>query len=185
MNALLIYQHDQSADLTLSRINNMRYTVGIVFFVLCIVGMKHQSNGARILGVMLLPSYSHQVPFRPLWRKLVERGHELVVIAGNSVLDTNATNYREIILKDAPNKYNVNYVQMRLNRVPFISYLGNELAHLLLKFSNHLFDHPEVKKLYDNNSKEKFDLIMIQMIYSPSLFAFVHRFNASVIGNSQ
>ncbi|KAF3426791.1 hypothetical protein E2986_11443 [Frieseomelitta varia] len=43
--------------------------------------------------------------------------------------------------------------------MPFISYLGNDIACLLLKFSNHLFDYPEVRKLYnDNNSKEKFDL---------------------------
>ncbi|KAK1128582.1 hypothetical protein K0M31_003040 [Melipona bicolor] len=163
----------------------MRYIVRIVFSALCIFGVENQTNGARILAITHIPSYSHQISFRPLWRKLVERGHELVLITSNSMLDTNATNCREIILKSTSNTYNINYVQMRLNRVPFISYLGNDFAYLLVKFSNYLFDYPEVRKLYDNNSKEKFDLVMIEMAYTPSLFAFAHRFNAPVIGNSQ
>ena len=113
----------------------MRYIVGIVFSVLYIFGVENQTNGARILAATHIPSYSHQIAFRPLWRKLVERGHVLVLITTDSMRDMKATNYREITLKNASNNYNVNYAQMRLNRVPFISLLGNDFACLLLKFS--------------------------------------------------
>lgn len=53
-----------------------------------------------------------------------------------------------------------------------------------LHISNRIFENVEVKKLYAPDSKEKFDLIMIQMLCAPALYAFAERFNAPIIGNS-
>ncbi|CAD1472194.1 unnamed protein product, partial [Heterotrigona itama] len=53
---------------------------------------------------------------------------------------------------------------MRLNRVPLISYLGNEFAHVLLKLSNQeVSDHQEMKELYDNKRLSPLGLTTIDI----------------------
>lgn len=62
--------------------------------------------------------------------------------------------------------------------------MKDDVYIMLLHITNKIFEHPEVKKLYAPDSKEKFDLIMIQMLSAPGLYAFAERFNAPVIGKS-
>lgn len=161
----------------------MKYKNGIVIFTLCFINIINQLNGARILAILHVPVYSHHVPFQPLWKELIKRGHELVLITCNPIPAINSTNLRQIKF-NVDLKYLPNYAELRLNRKSFISFMKDDVFVTCLHIAARIFEHPEVKKLYAPDSKEKFDLIMIQMLATPALYAFADRFNAPIIGNS-
>lgn len=161
----------------------MKYKNGIIIFTLCFINIIDQLNGARILAVLHVPIYSHHVPFQPLWKELIKRGHELVLIT-NKPISINSTNFKQIKFNFELNTYIPNYIELRMNRKSFISFMKDDVFVISLYIVTKIFEHPEVKKLYAPDSKEKFDLIMIQMLSAPALYAFAERFNAPIIGNS-
>lgn len=57
-------------------------------------------ESANILGVVLHTSYSHQIPFRPIWRELAARGHNVTVLTTDP-MNENLANLREIDLSSA------------------------------------------------------------------------------------
>ncbi|CAG9854774.1 unnamed protein product [Phyllotreta striolata] len=60
---------------------------------------------AKILGVFPFPSVSHQIVFRPIWKELSRRGHQVTVITPMPLHDSSLVNLTEIDVslgKDAP-----------------------------------------------------------------------------------
>lgn len=161
----------------------MKYKYGIIIFTLCFINIINQLSGARILAILHVPLYSHHVPFQPLWKELIKRGHELVLVTDKPISSINSTNFKQIKF-NFDLKYLPNYAELRLNRKSFISFMKDDVFITFLHISNRIFENVEVKKLYAPDSKEKFDLIMIQMLCAPALYAFAERFNAPIIGNS-
>ncbi|XP_014616297.1 PREDICTED: UDP-glucuronosyltransferase 1-3-like isoform X1 [Polistes canadensis] len=51
-------------------------------------------------------------------------------------------------------------------------------------FSKNVFDHPDFKKIYAPESNEKFDLVLVEAIVTPAIYAFGYRFKAPLIGMS-
>ncbi|KAF5275158.1 hypothetical protein FQA39_LY18665 [Lamprigera yunnana] len=56
---------------------------------------------ANILAIMPTPSYSHQVPFQPIWKELSLRGHQVTTITTDPVKDPSLVNLKEIDLSSA------------------------------------------------------------------------------------
>ncbi|KAK4872336.1 hypothetical protein RN001_014365 [Aquatica leii] len=139
-----------------------KYQVTIVL----VFNLIYINNGARILAHVPTPSYSHQVVFRPLWRELSLRGHQVTLLTTDPINDSTLTNLTEINL-------NCTY-----NLMPeFILQLIKTSAILSLKvftdnFVSHMdvqLQHPEVQKLIKEGS---FDLVIAEHFTSiPFAFA--------------
>lgn len=138
------------------------------------------TTGARILAVMPTPSYSHQIVFRPLWRELSLRGHQITLITTDPMNDTSLTNITEIDISFAYELW-----QTKHNIAKIIQDYQTDLlmvADLYINMMNDIMDqelqHPEVQKLIQN---EKFDLLMVEYIY-PTMIAFSGYYNCPFIG---
>lgn len=65
-------------------------------FVIIALGLI-ECDGAKILAFLPLGSHSHQNTFRPVFRGLAKRGHDITYVT--SIPDKNAP-YKQIIVRD-------------------------------------------------------------------------------------
>lgn len=149
------------------------------FLIACV-----QENGcARILAVVPVPSYSHQLFFRPIWKELSRRGHEVTLLTTDPMPDA-PHNIKQIDWGFAydlrHNKHNITEVVQRNEyNIPKIltSYeaMMNEIVDRELA-------QPEVRRLLEDR-EEHFDLLMVEY-HHPVLFAFSARFKCPYIALS-
>ncbi|XP_013168811.1 PREDICTED: UDP-glucuronosyltransferase 2B15-like [Papilio xuthus] len=150
------------------------------FVVLLLVIIGDFVKSANILAVYPCPSISHQVVFRPITLELLKRGHKVTVVTSDPMYPKGGhENLTEIDVHDrsyaALKKYFVSHVTGSnwdlLNQVKGI------LDLLSVSFEE-LMKTKEVQDLI--NSKEKFDLILLESIY-PQGLAISHTFKAPTI----
>ncbi|KAJ8910830.1 hypothetical protein NQ315_015565 [Exocentrus adspersus] len=156
----------------------------LIFYVLVLTLLYsvRNSHGARILASIFSPSYSHQVTFRPLWKELAKRGHEIILLTTDPMEDPELTNVKEIDLKESyavMDQYGaselVSNQQGKSYRELFSAYI-----FALSRTADWQLSHPEVQQLIRNTS-EHFDLLMVEMMF-PTHLAFVDRFSVPFIG---
>ncbi|KAJ8981277.1 hypothetical protein NQ317_004013 [Molorchus minor] len=132
----------------------------MLFPFLLLLFLPRNGDSARVLGVLPTPSYSHQIVFRPIWKELAKRGHEVVVIT-TDLENSNMTNIREIDVSFTYdlwlNKYKV-FKQFVDDR----DICDKELSH------------PPVRDLITNKS-EHFDLVVVENMV-PIMMGFAERF---------
>ncbi|XP_017797588.1 PREDICTED: UDP-glucuronosyltransferase 2B7-like [Habropoda laboriosa] len=140
-------------------------------------------NCGRILVIVLGPSYSHQILFRSLTRKLAERGHEVVFVTNLISKNSSLTNYTEIDFTSMRKLLEMDRVTTfipKYNR--FTKYEVDDFAfsmgHLLTEY---FYTHPEIKKIYAPGSNEKFDLVIVEGLISCGAFAIAHMLNVPYI----
>lgn len=124
------------------------------------------ANGARILGVVPSPAYSHQHTFHPIWRELSLRGHHVTIVTTDPVKAPELTNLTQIDVSFAY-KYMQNFYEMmqHLNMFNTASFLQTTLNSI----SEGELIHPEVKKLIKGG--EHFDLVLSESSF-PEFLAF-------------
>ncbi|TGZ58330.1 UDP-glucosyltransferase 2-like isoform X1 [Temnothorax longispinosus] len=140
---------------------------------------------ARILAIVPIPSYSHQICYRPLWIALSQRGHEVVSITTDPLNDPSLTNLTEI-------NFQSNYQLMELNFAKnviagtheWLSTSRTQIWPACGDVAENIFKHPKVRKMYAPDSDEKFDLVIVETVKVPSFYTLAHRFNAPLIGVS-
>ncbi|XP_046434370.1 uncharacterized protein LOC124186582 [Neodiprion fabricii] len=155
----------------------------VIFIVFTLLASDwHFGDAARILAVLPTASVSHQVVFQKLMLELNKRGHELVVVTPNPVNDPTLKNYTEIDISFQYSDKDTlpNIINLRGN----VDWFGllKVFEPMLSKHAVQIFEHPELKKLYDPNSGEEFDLILMQMFITPAFMSFAARFKAPMIG---
>lgn len=135
-------------------------------------------HGAKILAAIPTPSYSHQIVFRPLWKALSARGHEITLITTDP--DPSATNITQIDLS-------FTYELMQK-----LDYSGN-IANNTRNFFDTMDYYLEVAKIVNTEiakseqiqnflkSNTSFDLVMIEFLNS-AMFSFAHKYKAPFIG---
>ncbi|KAK9874769.1 hypothetical protein WA026_005576 [Henosepilachna vigintioctopunctata] len=159
--------------------NSSTYATALVLmFSLCLFT---PSYSARILASVPSASYSHQVVFRPIWRELAKRGHEIVLITTDPMEDVE--NIRQIdmsfsygIMKNR--NYDLLVTKAKESPIAFFE----QFLQIFIEISFEQLKHPEVQNLIHNKS-EKFDLLMIESVL-PIHLGFVEIFHAPVIGLS-
>lgn len=62
----------------------MNWKLWIIFSTIT-CGLVEVTETANILVVMPIPARSHFKSFQPLWEALIERGHNLTIIAGHKL----------------------------------------------------------------------------------------------------
>lgn len=114
--------------------------------------------------------------------ELNKRGHELVVVTTDPVNDPTLTNYTEI---DVSYLYEgrtpINLIDERDGLANWLTYMF-KLSPLFHTNTEMILSHPDLMKLYRQNSQEKFDLILIEMLYWPALLPLANRFNVPIMG---
>ncbi|XP_076643749.1 UDP-glucosyltransferase 2-like [Halictus rubicundus] len=163
----------------------MKLTLPVVLCVIGLLCIVRQAEPARILAIIPTPSYSHQIPYRRLWLELHKRGHEIVLVTPNPIPNMNSTTFRQI---DTSGGYKTirafDFVKLRFDKEDFMSFMEENLVDMTHSIAENLLNHTDMKALCAPNSNEKFDLVMVEMLASPTQYAFAHRFNAPLIGLS-
>jgi len=161
----------------------MKPTVEMIFWIACLLYIATQTvETARILAIIPIPSYSHQIPFRPIWTTLSQRGHKVVVITTDPINDPSLTNLTEINLK-----FNYEIIKkIDFTKVDdlWINVERNQIWPLSLEIVENVYKHPEVRKMYVADSNQKFDVVIVETVKAPSFYALAHRFNAPLIGKN-
>lgn len=134
-------------------------------------------ESANILGVILHTSYSHQVPYRPLWKALAAKGHNVTVLTTDP-MNENLKNLKEIDLSRAYAAWQSTDIIDYSEKEP-MSKVILKLMEVGQKVIEVQFNHPEVQELLKNN-EIRFDLVIAEFYY-PISVAFSSRFNCPLI----
>lgn len=135
---------------------------------------------ARILAAIATPSFSHQRAFRPLWRELSSRGHEIVLLTTDVMTDENLTNLREIDLRDSYGIF-TNFTGVFSLKESFRPLkMIDSLWDMSSKLMEYQLGHPEVQAILTNQS-ETFDIAIVEYL-SPFMAALSTRFDCPFIG---
>lgn len=129
-------------------------------------------NCARILAVAPIPSYSHQIAFRPIWRELSLKGHNVTLITTDPANDPSLVNLTEIDVHDGT--YHIGksarVVQdlQKYKNHPFK--LFEVYTNLFERLTDYILEQPQVKQLIRDDFS--FDLVMTEpMLHIGSAFA--------------
>lgn len=143
----------------------------IVYFSLSIA---ISANGARILGVIPSPAYSHQHAFHPIWRELSLRGYNVTIVTTDPVDAPELTNLTQINVGFAY-KYMKHFYDMmqHLNVLNTASFLQKTLNSI----SEAEMSHSEVQQL---KTGEPFDLVITESSF-PEFLAFGEIFQCPTI----
>ncbi|XP_076644979.1 uncharacterized protein LOC143354610 [Halictus rubicundus] len=161
----------------------MKFALPVVVSVIGLLCIARQAEPARILAMVPVPSYSHQIPYWPLWLELHNRGHEIVLVSPNSVPNVNSTRFKQIDIGAVYNELKtIDFVKLRMNKHDWLAYIENYLIGMCDSFAEQVLNHTDMKALYAPDSNAKFDLVMAEMLTTPAAYAFAHRFNAPLIG---
>lgn len=137
---------------------------------------------ARILAIAPLPSYSHQVAFRPIWKQLSLRGHNVTVVTTDPINNPSLTNLTEINIHDV--MYDIwrssgiiRLMQQKESQMnPFA--LVEIYLQLFTNLTDALMEQKEVQKLLEDDVS--FDLVMTEPLISVGL-GFADRYKSKLI----
>lgn len=138
-------------------------------------GGVYLAESARILGVVLFSTHSHNAPVKAIWQKLIDRGHEVVSITSSPISSNSSIkNLTEIDCPFAREMWTI-----KGDMKPSITSLITAIYKILQKISELIFQLPEVQQLLN----EEFDLVVVEWVY-PAVFAFSAHFSCPLIGIS-
>lgn len=143
-----------------------------------IVCLVHICAGAKILGAVPTPSYSHQVVFQQLWRELALRGHHVTVLTTDPINDPTLENLTEIDLSFSYKLFNEK-VALLMDPDKMLEAMTG-MMETITEISDQQFSHPSVQNLL-NNETEHFDLLIAEVQWH-AVLAFSNRFNCPYIG---
>lgn len=138
-------------------------------------------HAANILAVMPIPSYSHQIVFRPLWRELSSRGHNVTLLTTDPINDSSLVNLTEINWHFAYDLWNDKHKSgemMRDYQTDLLS-VARLFVDMMSDITEQELSYPPVQKLI-RDPETKFDLLIVENIY-PSMIALSERFKCPYI----
>lgn len=154
--------------------------MGVLLLMLTVVPIL-QTDCARILGIIPVASYSHQIPFQPFWRQLSLRGHQVTVMTTNPMNDPSLVNLTEIDLSFTYEIYSkYNFAEFASDDNKSFSEIAQLMKAMLTEAGDFQFEHPQVQNLI-HNKDVTFDLLILEA-QLPGMAAFSWRFNCSMIG---
>lgn len=128
--------------------------------------------GARILGVFLTPSYSHQIMFQPVWRELSLRGHQVTVYTPCPLNDPTLTNLTE---------YDLGFSFPYLDKIGEVGYDYSKVFEAYINTSEAQLSHKFLKDLIKNANNDTYDLLMVEYLWT-SYYAFKELYQVPMVG---
>lgn len=146
----------------------------IVNFIVC-------TSSLKILGLFPHAGKSHFDAFEPLLKKLASQGHDLTVVS-HFPQRTQLPRYKDIDIS-IKNEVYVEFIPLPgipNNRLKY--YMSILMLNAMAKESCSLLNTEKIRALA--KSKEKFDLILIEMFNTDCFLGFAHKFQVPFIGLS-
>ncbi|XP_043672530.1 UDP-glucosyltransferase 2-like [Vespula pensylvanica] len=155
----------------------------IVTIVACLLTLNvGLSSSAKILVIISIPSYSHQIAYQSIWKTLSLLGHHVTLVTSDPLPEKNLTNLRQIDLSyNYKHIQSINFLEMK-GKYSWQNIMKMYFCEISSILAESIFNHPDFKKIYTPDSGEKFDLIITEAIITPAIYAFAHRFQAPLIG---
>jgi len=154
-----------------------------LILLLCIPWSLPKVSFSRILAVAFISSKSHKITYEPLLRELGARGHEITVLTPiksskrfYNVQDIQTLDVEQILANSSSTPANV----FELKRHSFKGVTQNTFLLNIRKFEKiceMTLDLAHVKELHS----QKFDLILLDVIFNECAAGYVHKFNTSLI----
>lgn len=138
----------------------------------CFATIANMADASRILAITPMPYFSHQYFYRPVWRELANRGHEIVLITA-APMPGNLTNIKQI---------DISFITKMLPRPGYTTDYIDQIEgyyELMLAMAEAQLSSPKVQQLI-HNPKEHFDLVIVEFT-CPVMFSFKKRFNTPLI----
>ncbi|XP_060535191.1 UDP-glycosyltransferase UGT5-like isoform X2 [Cylas formicarius] len=132
------------------------------------------AESARILGIFMNPSHSHQSYFQPIWKELSLRGHQVTVYTPKPLNDPRLTNLTE---------YNIN-LRDELHSKKFDSPDSNGYTNIinrLFRYADEQLSHPAVKDLIKNVDNRTYDLLLVEFLF-PSYYPLKDVYKVPMVG---
>lgn len=151
-------------------------------FILLNILLYNFCECARILAVIPTPSFSHQVVFQPFWKKLLLRGHEIVLLTTDPIKDSNFSNLKQVDWSFAYNLWHKTHNFSRIIRNFRQNKLKclNQYVNMMHDITCQELEHEDVQKLI-HDKKEIFDVAIIEFLH-PTMLAFSEKFDCPFIG---
>ncbi|KAK9881061.1 hypothetical protein WA026_014406 [Henosepilachna vigintioctopunctata] len=153
----------------------MKFLKVVTFFVITL-SLSDNIQCARILGIFYYPGKSHQMSAVTLMKILANRGHEITVVSPIGEENT-PENYRQVVLKEVnemiPDQIK-NYFKLKLH--PYI--INYVVTTMMIPLINSTLSHP---KLHDLITTEKFDLVIMEQLFSDGLAYIAHLLDVPVV----
>ncbi|XP_066146784.1 uncharacterized protein [Euwallacea fornicatus] len=144
----------------------------LVFSLFCASVLCNVSNGARILGVFLTPSYSHQIMFQPIWKELSLRGHQVTVYTPLPLRDPSLTNLTE---------YDLSFSSDEFSSIERAGFDYDWLVEAYKNASEAQLNHHHLKNLINNANKETYDLLLVEYLWQ-TYYAFKEIYDVPMVG---
>ncbi|XP_078038087.1 UDP-glucosyltransferase 2-like [Augochlora pura] len=160
----------------------MKFALSVAHSVFCLLCISQQVQAAKILALVAVPSYSHQIPHRKLWLELHKRGHEIVLVTSDPIPDMDPKTFQQIDISKAYKYFRgLDFMHLRFNGLDFVEVFRRHLIDIADILVETVFNNTEMQEIYAPNSDRKFDLV-ISELQVPGISVFAHRFNAPLIG---
>ncbi|XP_003705463.2 UDP-glucosyltransferase 2-like [Megachile rotundata] len=161
----------------LSRIRNLVIPCFALFMVL-----GNQVACERILIIAQAPFYSHVSVIRELSLALNKRGHEIVMVTPHPTKNLPA-NYTEIDFSSSLKMPELLSVLSRLFGYQAATRLESYLViyDYLQIYTKYFYEHPDIKRIYAEDSKERFDLVIAEHVLTHGICFIAHKLKAPLI----
>lgn len=136
-------------------------------------------RNAKILGFFTLPSFSHHMIFRPIYRELAMRGHNVTVINPHVMREKPLKNLKEI---DVHQVYDVvKKMDLTKSLSKDATAYGRMCAYSVITTGSLkiAWENEDVKTLFE--SDETFDILLVQA-FDPLTFSIASRYRVPIIG---
>ncbi|ENN71002.1 hypothetical protein YQE_12402, partial [Dendroctonus ponderosae] len=141
------------------------------------------SLGANILAIIPTASFAHQMPFRPLWRELAKRGHNITLVTTDPMDDLSLKGVKEIDIGygyQIMEKHQV-FDTISNDSKSFIE-MGRAFVRAFNETNNKFFQSPEGQNLIHNKDNH-YDLLMVEA-QLPAMMVFSWWYQIPFIGLS-
>lgn len=135
-------------------------------------------RSANILGVAMHPSFSHQVVFRPIWKHLSLRGHNVTVLTTDPMRNSSLTNLTEIDLSLAYDIWKESGIIEVSRKEGFAKFFIKSIG-VGERIMRAQMETKEVKDLMEDGSRS-FDLVIVEPVYTLGL-GFQEKFKCPLV----
>ncbi|KAJ8951683.1 hypothetical protein NQ318_012225 [Aromia moschata] len=148
---------------------------------LCTVFLLSLAGAAKILGVFMTTSHSHQIVFQPIWRELSLRGHQVTVYTPNPLNDPSLTNLTEIDLGFSNNVWKEKYLDSMMDATNSRRADYQKISEAFSSLFESQMSSPPMQDLIWNRNNETYDLFLVEFFY-PGMYGFKDVYKCPMVG---
>ncbi|XP_011294798.1 UDP-glycosyltransferase UGT5 isoform X2 [Musca domestica] len=166
-------------------------TLLLFLLLTCCGSGTNEVEGARILAVYAFPGKSHYGMHSALIKELVQRGHQVTMIAAFSLKNLNlGANYTEILIEPVYDFWSDVMDFFKTDNIFELTDMGNLQYYKMMDIiafstTEHALKQPKVQALInDPQPRGKFDLLLCEQFYQEPFLALSRVYDVPVVTSS-